>query len=118
MLISSLCAHVLHPNGEWKWVNIKQSPYYQTLVKNDAEAFNEYNALLKKHTPPENYNSEISYEQFIELKNNIHIKWDAESVVNIKESRIYDGQHRLSILLYLLGDIEIEIDPSGRVSWE
>lgn len=110
--INDLRCHILQPSGQWLWLPVSESAYYKSLVDGSSKYFDDYYKLLTLFTPEANYQKEISYNQFLELYTTIRISFDCNKSPKIKinNNEVLDGQHRLSILLYLYSNIKLQFD--------
>lgn len=103
-------------DGEVENMPLTASPYYQALtLGGDAGklVYDEYTSRLDAFYPDDH--SGLDYSGFMELLSSIRTNGFEETFdpVRVIGNSVYDGQHRLAIMLYLYGKdqaIELEYD--------
>lgn len=100
--LDDLPVHVWLPNRISRITRITQSPYYRSLNENAQEIFVAYQETMRGLPTA---SSEISWEQFLDLKEDIahHGLRDTGSPITVTQEGQVDGHHRLAILCYLYG---------------
>ncbi len=103
MKLGELKAVVCNNLGSWEEVPLIKSPFYQSYLTGSREIFERYRKILKKYSST--YKEEIDWTQFRRLARSLKARVDPKKMetVRIEDGVIYDGQHRLAILLSLHG---------------
>lgn len=114
--LKDLQISLIQPDGTFVYFPLKESPYYKSLLKLDHGIFDKYRDQLALwfYKKPITSKEEITYAEFLKLHNDIRDNGFKimEPKIRIEDNvRVLDGQHRLSILLYLYGEyFEVEIE--------
>ena len=103
MRLGDLKAVVCDRLGSWKEVPLAQSPYYRSYQSGDNKTFERYRKLLKQFSPT--FEEELDWTGFRRLARSLKRGIDPKKLetVRVEDGIIYDGQHRLAILLALHG---------------
>jgi hypothetical protein len=104
MKLGDLKAVVCDPLGSWKEVPLAQSPYFKAVSTGDRSHFDEYYERLRQFSPA--FEDELDYEGFQALAftmGTLGARPKKMKSVRVEDGIIYDGQHRLAILLALHG---------------
>lgn len=110
-------------DGEMYRLPLQASPYYQSLVEPLAQGiarYNDYTDLLDREFPESPPG--MSYERFLVLREKIRDErinpayWDP---IRIVQGVVYDGQHRLAIMLELYGpELSVLVEDDVVVGFE
>ena len=104
MRLGDLKALVCDDQGNWPAVPLSESPYSKTLVTGDRSHFDAYYERLRQFSPT--FGDELDYEGFQALAftmGTLGARPKKMKSVRVEDGIIYDGQHRLAILLALHG---------------
>lgn len=103
MRLGDLKAVVCDSLGSWGEVPLEKSPYYESYRLGSREIFESYRKILKQFSS--DFNEELDWAGFRKLARSLRGGVDPKRMesVRIEGGVIYDGQHRLAILLALHG---------------
>lgn len=117
VFLSELRVVVLFPDGQWRKVPIEESPNFVTLDRMDHNVHDGYVERQRKFHP--NLTDITPTRDFIDLARSIRAEgFDAKRTPRIRiddENVVLDGHHRVALLRYLRGDVELAIE-NGEVT--
>jgi hypothetical protein len=100
--IADLPMHAWSAGHVLSSISILESPYYMALERNDPAIFFAYQEVMRGLPSAP---SEISWEQFLDLRDDIarHGLRDLDDPIMFRNNGQVDGHHRLAILCHLHG---------------
>jgi hypothetical protein len=102
MRLGDLTAIVCDRLGAWNLVPLIASPYYRSYRTGCKKTFERYRRILKEYSPT--FDQELDWTGFRRLARSLkQIDPEKMKTVRIEGGVIYDGHHRLAILLALHG---------------
>ena len=106
--LENIKVYNMTPEGDWEIKNLKDSPFYLSLKHQSRKIYEKYYKTLTessqfKRMPKFKRESELTYDEFIDLYRNIKTIGGCKSFKPMFDENniLIDGQHRVAIIYHL-----------------